>query len=545
MQIIEELQSGFSTAANGTANVYARGTSTPVIYYNDFAGLSPVTAGTVITLDAQGAAEVYVNQLITLTVLNSSGATVSDSEPGDAAPLTEVRSLSFLGTDYVTAQSAAGNPTTLQGVLDRVLDSFGATDWNVLVNGSEQTIQFAISSIADLYFSVKSYGAVGDATADDTVAITAAITAATVGGGTVIFPAGIYRITSALALPGDVNLLGSTPNDSVIRIDHATNDAVVTSSAISGVSASQFITNLTIDSVAANTGFAISCKTVTPMLVNNCLLGGAKNAPATTLFEQTITTATAVLNNCVLANSNDAPVLKTTAAGTSVYNNCTFSSSAQARTAELVEVTGAMSFIGCTFDASDTTSGTYTMLLLTNTALTKVEVSDCKFLGGTGTVTAIATVKFGAGQEMTESGSTFDAAIDVKYLMTLNTADYPTLSSNSNMGTREQASDSTTIVAASGASTLDAQVFGNHNIELTGSGTTHNIDAATALCSPGAKLTVTIDNQSSSTVAVTFNNSQFVTSGAQSLLTTVTQAFGFVFQVGASGGRWVSTGKGA
>lgn len=55
-------------------------------------------------------------------------------------------------------------------------------------------------------FNVKSYGAVGNDTADDTTAIQSAIAAAAAVGGVVWFPAGTYKITAALKL-----YTGTTP----------------------------------------------------------------------------------------------------------------------------------------------------------------------------------------------------------------------------------------------------------------------------------------------------------------------------------------------
>lgn len=49
-------------------------------------------------------------------------------------------------------------------------------------------------------FDVKAYGAVGDDSTDDTIAIQAAIDAAEVNGGIVFFPIGIYKTTSALSI---------------------------------------------------------------------------------------------------------------------------------------------------------------------------------------------------------------------------------------------------------------------------------------------------------------------------------------------------------
>ena len=54
---------------------------------------------------------------------------------------------------------------------------------------------------AGITFNVKNYGAIGNNSADDTVAIQATINAAVAaGGGTVYFPAGTYKITSELAV---------------------------------------------------------------------------------------------------------------------------------------------------------------------------------------------------------------------------------------------------------------------------------------------------------------------------------------------------------
>lgn len=68
---------------------------------------------------------------------------------------------------------------------------------------------------AQAFLNVKNYGAVGDCTfagvgTDDTAAIQAAITAAAAltFGGTVYFPAAIYKTTSAINVPDKVNLVG-------------------------------------------------------------------------------------------------------------------------------------------------------------------------------------------------------------------------------------------------------------------------------------------------------------------------------------------------
>jgi hypothetical protein len=70
------------------------------------------------------------------------------------------------------------------------------------------------------FFDVKDYGALGDNSNDDTAEIQAAINAcAAIGGGTVYFPAGIYKITSTLYIINtvafgsmvNIRLLGAAP----------------------------------------------------------------------------------------------------------------------------------------------------------------------------------------------------------------------------------------------------------------------------------------------------------------------------------------------
>ncbi|TCL70340.1 glycosyl hydrolase family 28-related protein [Rhizobium sp. BK251] len=66
----------------------------------------------------------------------------------------------------------------------------------------------------------KSFGAVGDGTADDTQAIRLALAAAgKAAPATVHFPAGTYRVTAELSAPNDVRWLGDGMDLSTIRLD--------------------------------------------------------------------------------------------------------------------------------------------------------------------------------------------------------------------------------------------------------------------------------------------------------------------------------------
>jgi len=97
----------------------------------------------------------------------------------------------------------------------------------VLPNGTTATTQAPTDSTTKVatdafvqnlepFVSIKTFGAVGDGTTDDTTSIQNTITSVQASGGTVFFPAGTYKITSSLTSTGRVTFLGvgynATPN---------------------------------------------------------------------------------------------------------------------------------------------------------------------------------------------------------------------------------------------------------------------------------------------------------------------------------------------
>jgi hypothetical protein len=219
VELIAAAAAGIVGAENGTLRVLQRGTGTRAAMYSTFTGEQALPANDVV-LDSHGRALVYVNGLVDVTAYDADGSEVTSFTHGRAAPLTEVRSASFTGTNYETGIQAAGEPTTLQAVLDAIRSSFGAntTDWKVLFDGSAQNLFTVLSTLSLYYYNVKNYGAAGDGATNDTTAIQAAIAAANAaGGGTVFFPAGVYIIDSALDLLDDVALLGSDMESTEIR----------------------------------------------------------------------------------------------------------------------------------------------------------------------------------------------------------------------------------------------------------------------------------------------------------------------------------------
>ena len=98
--------------------------------------------------------------------------------------------------------------------------------------------------------SVKDYGAVGDGVTDDAAAIQAAVDAAELlGGGTVYFPPGEYRVGAGIvADSGSVSFLGAGVDASTVILDDATNEPVIKFSAVNA----GYLAGLTIDGNRAN-----------------------------------------------------------------------------------------------------------------------------------------------------------------------------------------------------------------------------------------------------------------------------------------------------
>jgi hypothetical protein len=77
-------------------------------------------------------------------------------------------------------------------------------------HGSVGSVSRSVDGKLKEFVSVKDFGAVGDGVADDTVAIQAALTAATVASG-VYFPSGTYKITAPISVTKGVCIYGNDP----------------------------------------------------------------------------------------------------------------------------------------------------------------------------------------------------------------------------------------------------------------------------------------------------------------------------------------------
>jgi hypothetical protein len=78
------------------------------------------------------------------------------------------------------------------------------------LQGSAGSVSRTIQNKLQESVSVKDFGAIGDDTTDDTVAIQAAVNACSIGGS-VYFPAGKYKITSAITINKPIMIFGVGP----------------------------------------------------------------------------------------------------------------------------------------------------------------------------------------------------------------------------------------------------------------------------------------------------------------------------------------------
>lgn len=537
MHLLSALASGIAGAPSGTAEIFARGTNTRATYFTDFEGDSQVSTGADVQLDANGGASVYVNQLVTVVVKDVRGAKVRQWVDGYASPNTEVRSLSFTGTDYTSAQVLAGNPTTLQTVLDRWETSAGAVDWEVLVGGTPTSIEDAVGAVGDIFVNVKSsvFGAVGDGVTDDTLAIVAAFAFAGIGGATVVFPPGTYRITSSITVPTNVAIMGAGSGATFISMDDPTTNAFVF-----GVSANgyQVVRGFTFKAPQTCSGSAIRTSVASFISVQDCEFDGAL-LQGDFIFSSSITSKI-VVSACTLnIKSGTTQTAVSSSGGYLVMNAGTrVHVTAGSQTTPMVLI-GDGTITGCIFDdAAVTTLTPYSGVKQAGgVAGTRVMVTGNRFSSiGTAAFTAIEAGIVFSSDILVESNNTIGGGVGgggggtfTLYGGTINHLDF---NFSSYLGSRVGRSfwvnqNSGTLL------TIDPLNFGVYRVEITDANA-FTFNLTTTLNPPdGAEFELMLNNILGVTTGLgTFGTGMRVPSGTTtiSLLANAWRTLTFVFR---------------
>lgn len=188
--------------SGGTIEAFLAGTTTPTNMFTDKDGTS---AGDTITLNARGEPEVS----------------------GNAVTIWLNTSVSY---KFVLKNAAGTTKYTIDDV--SALDA-GGVNYN---RGDAGAVNRTVESRLKDFVSVKDFGAVGDAVADDTAAIQAAIDSLT-NGGTVYFPPGTYIVTSTIAADDAViHLVGAGIRSTTLQVNHTSGPAVQIKWYYSGIS---------------------------------------------------------------------------------------------------------------------------------------------------------------------------------------------------------------------------------------------------------------------------------------------------------------------
>lgn len=115
------------------------------------------------------------------------------------------------------------NANRIVDLADGVSASDAATVGQLIGAGSGNFIAAGVGSVTRTMqnkvreiVSVLDYGAAGDGVTDDSVAVQAAMDAVAVNGGTVMFPAGVYLVGSALSLSNTGDTQSTTPRVSFV-----------------------------------------------------------------------------------------------------------------------------------------------------------------------------------------------------------------------------------------------------------------------------------------------------------------------------------------
>ncbi len=418
MHLVSTLNAGIAAAANGWAEVYIRGTSTRATVYYDFEASTSDSSGDNIDLDAYGAVEVYVNQLVDVIAKSPDGTVIRSWTDGYASPNIEVISPSFSGNDYVSGAGGVNEPTTLQAVLNRWVTSSGSFDWKVSIGGAATDLDDAFGILTGFLFNVKSpeYGAVGDGVTNDQGAIQAALAdAVAAGGGVVFFPLGTYLTSTAIEWDHRVSMVGVGADLSTITSDSASNANVITWTSGSARIAPQLVSGMSFASSLVNSGTQVYSSVAVNVVFERCRFGAS--ATATGIHVDVAGTSSSVaFRDCVFnLNGSIHAVVGTSGATTQItFSRCTFKTTVSSFGAGLYRHDARTKITDCEFDITSVNSGSGNIGVECASGAT-LHIQNCRFASNVvsftscvsllaGVVATVGGCDFGTNPPYTKAG---------------------------------------------------------------------------------------------------------------------------------------------
>lgn len=227
--------------------------------------------------------------------------------------------------------------TTINGIY---VPDPGETGWGTSVSNN-------MRRLADIAVNVKAYGAVGDGSADDTSAITNAITAAYASGGSVYFPAPVayYKVTSTIDLsqkPG-LYLLGGGSKLSPTQFNRAPRIPIIAATNFGPVfkiwaTLSADSDGVTFENLDIHAGLPLHIKNMNVFKAKNCAFnswGSTVGANATGVLVENgfwhwyqdctfFAPASGATNYGMILRGLDAPLMTSDTCNLMTWNNCIF-----------------------------------------------------------------------------------------------------------------------------------------------------------------------------------------------------------------------------
>jgi len=520
--LVSFLAAGVKGAESGSAIFTLRGTASSAIanMWSDFEKTGSPASNT-ITLDANGAAEVYVDALVDVEIKDSDGSTLRTVTVGTSASTVEVISDSFTGTPYGGGGSGASEPTTLTAVLDALNNSSSALDWQVDVNGSDVNLSAAIASFSGMFVNVQdpTYGATGDGVTDDSAAIAAAINDGE--GAIVFFPPGVYNIAgSGFQIDEEnITLMGAGPNSSILSFSSGTSTRGFDFTDTTSGSWKRVI-GLGMQATQADSMSCIIVRANQSVAIENCDLGDSNIVGEHILRPSGDGKSSIMVSNCVFRlDANGTSSIRNQADEDESYisvKGCQFIVEA-GYTSRVIR--GCDIYIdSCEFDASAVTSGEYWVIDFESAenALRYIgSVTNSRFVDGGSSGFAFKLINDAgdtgpaAGTKFSEVGNNIigfsdPATVDVVGNVYDYFAPSGATGSKLELGYRKGRSLFYTITTGTAAATFNAQLCADTIVVTFQNDATFTFTAGTTSLVPGADLTLVAVNDSGNANDVVF-----------------------------------------